>query len=208
MDIPLNNRKTFFTGSVFQFYVPQIKKYAFCKYYDFTHISSFHGLLAKVFDKFSDSENNAIDYLKDADWLFGYRSVHKWPDLKKDTGWKSLGILTSAEDTILPDFKAVQAFPYIVKDESKIGPWYPVHNLIERGKNCDYEKVRHLETKVLTTKSGIEERTGMEYCRINNLKVEDYYDLNEEGTESMYLQMINVPIYKTIPKTIRGIAMV
>jgi hypothetical protein len=201
-------KKVFFTGSVFQFYVQEIKKYAFCKYYDFTHVSSFHGLLAKVFDKLSDSENNTMDCLKDADWLFGYRSVHKWPDLRKNTGWKSLGIINAEEDTFIPDFKDVQAFPYVVKDESQIGPWQPVINLTETGENCAYEKVHHLETIILTSKLGIERRTGMEYCRINNLKVENCYDLSDEANESMYLQMINVPVYSTIPKEIRGKALV
>jgi hypothetical protein len=201
-------KKNHFTGSVFQFYVPEIKKLAFCKFLDFRHISSFHGLLAQVFDKFSDSEANTINELTDCDWLFGTRSMHKWPDLRKGTTWKSLGMLTSSNDTVIPDFKDVQSFPYVVEDCAKIGPWFPIHNLIERGDNCEYEKVKHLEYIILTTSLGIERRTGMEYCRINGLKVEDYYDLSEEGIKSMYYQMINVPIYKTIPKDIRGKAII
>lgn len=64
-------KKNFFTGSVFQFYVPEIKKFAFCKFFDFRHLSEFHGLLAQVFDKFSDTEENSIEDLKTVDWLFG-----------------------------------------------------------------------------------------------------------------------------------------
>ena len=93
-------KKSLFTGSVFQFYVPEIKKYAFCKFFDFRHLSGFHGLLAQVFDKFSDKEENKIEDLKGCDWLFGPRSMHKWPNLRKDTGWKSLGILLAAEDDV------------------------------------------------------------------------------------------------------------
>lgn len=197
-------KKNFFTGSVFQFYVPEIKKYAFCKYFDFTQVSSFHGLLAQVYDKFSDVEENSIEDLKSSDRLFGARSMHKWPNLKKDTGWKSLGMLHSEDDNKIPDFKGVQAFPYMVEDESAIGPWYPIHNLTIRGENCQYNQVQHLETKILTVTDSLVERTGMEYCRINGLSVGDYYDLTEEGIRNMYWQMINIPIYRSITKETRG----
>lgn len=202
-------KKLFFTGSVFQFYVPEIKKYAFCKFFDFKHLSGFHGLLAQVFDKFADTEDNTIDDLKTCDWLFGPRSMHKWPNLRKDTGWKLLGILNSPNDDIVPDFKGVQAFHSVVEDESKTGPWYSIHNLTQAGDNCDYKHVKHLERIILTTSSlGLVWRTGMEYCRINRLKVEDYYDLSDEAIKSVYLQMINIPIYKDIPKEIRGKALI
>lgn len=201
-------KKNFFTGSVFQFYVPEIKKYAFCKFFDFRYLSEFHGLLAQVFDRFSDTEINDINDLKTVDWLFGPRSMHKWPDLRKDTGWKSLGILTAITDDIVPDFKDVQAGISVVEDESAIGPWYPVIKLTERGQNCDYKNVKHLEHEILTTSSlGLVWRTGMEYCRINGLDIEKYYDIEELGRRNMYYQMINIPLYKDIPKEIRGKAL-
>jgi hypothetical protein len=201
-------KKIHFTGSVFQFYLPEIKRYAFCKYFDFTHISKFHGLLAKVFDHFSDKEQNTLDGLKNSDWLFGARSMHRWPNLRKDSGWKSLGIMSSPEDEFVPDFKGVQSAHVIVEDESKIGPWYPIHNLIQRGRNCEYAAVHHLENKVLTVASlSLSWRTGMEYCRSRNLPVDEYYDLSDLGQKLVYLQMINVPAYKDIPIEIRGKAM-
>jgi hypothetical protein len=197
-------KKIFFTGSVFQFYIPELAKYTFCKYFDFTHISPFHGLLAQVFDKFSDNIDNNIEELQTCDWLFGHRCMHKWPNLRNDTSWKALGILNSQNDELVPDFKGVQAFPYIVEDESKIGPWYPIYQLTKRGDNCEYEQVHHLETKILTTSLGLQRRAGMEYCRIKGLNAASYYDLEEEGTKYMYWQMINTPLYKDIPKELRG----
>jgi len=125
-------KKFFFTGSVFQFYVPEIKKYAFCKFFDFKHLSGFHGLLAQVFDKFSEAEDNSIGSLNSCEWLFGARSIYRWPNLRKDTNWKLLGILNSADDDKVPDFKQAQALQTVVDDETTIGPWYPIHNLSER----------------------------------------------------------------------------
>jgi hypothetical protein len=201
-------RKNFFTGSVFEFYVPEIRKYAFCKYFDFTHLSSFHGLLAQVFNFFSDTEGNSVDHLKKSDWLFGPRSMHKWPNLRSDTGWKSIGVLNGPHDDQVPDFKSAQTVATMVEDESQIGPWYAIHMLTQRGPNCAYEQVRHLEQiKLTTAKLGLIWRTGMEFCRINGLAVEDYYDLEEEGRRNMYNQMINTPMYKNIPMHIRGKAL-
>lgn len=195
-------KKDFFTGSVFQFFVPEIKKYAFCKYFDFRYLSEFHGLLAQVYDHFADTESNYLDDLKEADWLFGPRSMHKWPNLRKDTGWKSLGIMSAPGDEIVPDFKGTLS--RVVEDDSKIDRWYAIRNL-NGGEDCKYSQVQHLERIILTTSSlGLVWRTGMEYCRNNGLAVEKYYDLTESGLRNMYLQMLNVPIYKDIPPKIRG----
>lgn len=196
-------KKNFFTGSVFQFYIPQIKKYAFCKFFDFKHLSEFHGLLAQVYNRFSDEEDNRIEDLKNCDWLFGARSMHRWPDLRKDTGWKSLGILSASDDNKVPDFKGTHSFPYIVEDESSIERWYVIHDLT-KSEDCEYSGVRHLEMKILTTNNGLVERTGMEYCRIYDYDLRDFYDLEEEGNKYMYWQMINIPIYSSIPKEIQG----
>ena len=198
-------QKRFFTGSVFQFFVPEINKYAFCKYYDFTNLSSFHGLLAHVFNYFSDTEENSLDRLMAAEPLFGHRSMDSWPKLSKQTGWRNLGILSGSDDEIVPDFKGVQALNDVIADESSIGPWYPIHQLTQRGKNCEHSDVAHLERKILTTTSlCLPRRTGMEYCRQNNLPIEKYYDLSNRANLLMYWQMINTPIYSTIPVGLRG----
>jgi hypothetical protein len=193
-----------FTGSVFQFYVPEIKKFAFCKFFNFRHLSDFHGLLAQVYNCFSDDGRNSLEELNKCDWLFGARSMHRWPNTRKGSGWKYLGIISSPLDNNVPDFKGTRSSPYIVEDESKIERWYIVRNLTE-SIDCQYDKVKHLETKILTTTSlMLPWRTGMEYCRINNLEVRKYYDLNDEGIRYMYWQMINIPIYSEIPLEIRG----
>jgi hypothetical protein len=201
-------RKTFFTGSVFQFYVAEIEKFAFCAFFDFTNVSKFEGLIVQVFDRFSDKEENQVEDLNSSDWLFGPRVTQKWPDLRKNTSWKSLGILMPTKENFIPDFKGVQAFPYVVENESIIGPWYPIHGLVKRGENCKYEQVKHLEQQILTTSLGFEARTGMEYCRVNGFDVASYYNLKELRIRNMYLQMINIPIYKNITEAIRGKAVV
>ena len=79
---------------------------------------------------------------------------------------------------------------------------------VGKGDNCDYEQVKHLEQIILIPTLGLVLRTGMEYCRINGLNLQNYYDLGNESIRSTYLQMKNVPIYKDIPKEVRGKALV
>lgn len=196
-------KKNYFTGSTFQFYVEPIRKYAFCKFFDFRDLSSFHGLIARVFNKFSDNENNNLNQLIDCDWLFGPKSIHKWPNLRRDAGWKSMGILSDEKDSVLPDFKGCKSLPSIIEDEAQLKGWYAIHELT-RYRNCEYEEVKHLERIALTTTSlGLSWRTGMEYCRINGLCIDQYYDLQNEGIKATYVQMKNVPIYSSIPVQIR-----
>ena len=197
------------SGSIFQFYIPQINKYGYCKFFDFREISIIDGLLGQVFDKFSDDEIVEIDEFKYCEFLYGKRCVHKFPGFKNNQFWKYLGNLTTENDSIIPDFKGVQKSISIVEDETKLQPWYSIHNLTERGNDCDYLKVSHLERKILTSAFyGIVWRTGMEYCRKNNLKISDYYDLSDVGIKNTYLQMINVPIYSQIAAEIRDKAIV
>ncbi|MEO5583682.1 MAG: hypothetical protein ABIR66_13410, partial [Saprospiraceae bacterium] len=75
--------------------------------------------------------------------------------------------------------------------------------------NCSYSQIKHLENQTLTTAYlGLCRRAGMEFCRINKLNVANYYDLSDEGIRNAHWQMINVPLYRTIAKEIRGKALV
>ncbi len=195
-------KKAFFPGSVFQFFIPEIQKYAFCKFFDFRHLSDFHGLIAQVFDKSSDSEINDINQLSICSPLFGFRSIHRWPNLRKDSGWKALGLLAGPSDDIVPDFKGTMSRP--VEDESKIANWYAIYNFTE-SEHCEYNQIKHLERITLTTSSlGLVWRTGMEYCRIKGLSIEDHYDLGDDSIRNTYWQMINTPIFCDTAKELRS----
>lgn len=197
-------KKTFFTGAVFQFYIREVDRFAYCKFFDFKHISPFHGLLAKVFDHFTDENAATLHELSGVDWLFGAKSMNAWPGLRKESGWRYLGMLNSALDDEIPVFKDVQSFPYLVEDNNSIGPWFPVFNFHTRGKECSYDEVRHLETENLKTSLSLALRTGMEYCRKHNIEISRLYNLNDDAVKYAYWDMINTPVYSSIPHAIRG----
>ena len=199
--------KKYLSGSVFQFYIQQINKYAFCQFYDFTHLSD-RGILARSFDKFSDVEENDLSYLSDADWLFGHRIVCRWPFFRKGGSWKFLGVLLNEGLEFVPDFKGSLAFPPYVEDESTIDTWFPVFNLNKWGEPCPYEQVQHLEYDVRDSPSGLQLRTGLEYCRLHQLDVKKHFTHKIQDRKPHLFHMNNVPMYKDIPKEKRGRASV
>ena len=115
-----------------------------------------------------------------------------------------MGLLDSIDDNIIPVFKGVQAKFPDVQDESKLKLWYPIYNFKEQGDYCEYEQVSHLEKLYMSTSLNIVTRSTMEFLRMANKNIGDYYDLNDLTYLWDYYRAINMPLYKDIPKEYRG----
>ena len=203
------SKKDFISGSVLEFKTPHDLGFAYCKILDFRIIREFDGVLVKVFDHFAKESVSDITILSEKDWLFGARRMPWLPGTRGKGAWKIKGVLIAEDDNIVPDFKYSIKYSPFEEDKSKLGPWHVVKNIAELNKEpYPYKSVKHLEDTVISTRPAIEIRTAMEYCRIHNIDVEKYFDLGKTINELIYKQMINVPIYKTIPKENRGKALV
>ncbi|HEX4876275.1 MAG TPA: Imm26 family immunity protein [Chitinophagaceae bacterium] len=202
------SQKEFISGSILQFKVPLDLGYGYCKILDFRYIREFDGVLAKVYDHVVEEPITDISILKEKDWLFGARRMAWLPNTRGKGAWKFKGVLIAEDDKIIPDFKySYQASP-LIEDESTIKEWYVIRNIKESSDApCTHEQVKHLENTVVNTQIGIEIRTAMEFCRRNNLDIKKYFDLKDLANWNNYRTMINVPIYNTIPKEIRGKAL-
>lgn len=199
------SKEDFISGTVLEFKVPNDLGYAYCKILDFRYIREFDGVLVKVFDHIVKESIKDINILREKEWLFGTRRMPWLPGTRGKGAWKMKGILISEDDNIIPDFKYCLADSYLVEDPSKIGPWYAISNInISSKEPYPYENIKHLEDTVVSTRGAIEKRTAMEYYRIHGKDVKEYFDLEDVATRIAYTQMINVPIYKTIPKEMRG----
>lgn len=202
------SKTDFISGSIFQFKVPMDIGYAYCKVFDFRHIRQIDGVLVKVYEYIVKEPIKDINFLKDKDWLFGARRMHDLPSSRGKGAWKFMGVLIAEDDNIIPDFKYSNKTAPFIEDESTITEWYAIKNLREStDKICSYEKVRHLENTIISSQRGIEIRTAMEYYRISGLDIKKDFDLEDMSNWSNYHSMINVPIYSTIPKEIRGKAL-
>jgi len=197
------SKEDFISGSILEFKVPLNLGYAYCKILDFRYIREFDGVLVKVFNHFAKEPIKDITILREKDWLFGARRMPWLPGTRGKGAWKFKGVLIDENDNVIPDFKYCLADSYLVENPAKIGPWDAVKN-INNYVPSDYEKVKHLEDTVLSTRPGIERRTAMEYCRMHGRNIKKLFDLNEVGNKIVYTQMMNVPVYSTIPKEIKG----
>ena len=199
------SKEDFIGGTVLEFKVPFDLGFAYCKVLDFRYIREFDGVLVKVFDHIVREPVKNINVLREKDWLFGSRRMPWLPGTRGKGAWKQKGVLIAEDDKAIPDFKYCLADSYLVEDPSKVGPWYAISNINESSKEPYlYERVRHLEDTVVSTRGSIEKRAAMEFCRINGKDVREYFDLDDIATRIVYRQMINVPIYATIPKEVRG----
>jgi hypothetical protein len=200
------SKEDFISGSVLEFKVPKDLGYAYCKILDFRHIREFDGVLAKVYDYIVKEPISDITILDKRDWLLGARRLTDLPNTRGKRAWKLKGVLISEDDDIIPDFKYSFKASSLIEDESTIEKWYVNRNIdqLSYEEVCTHDQVRHLENTVVNSQLGIEIRTAMEYFRINNLDIKKDFDLEDMSNWNTYQAMINVPIYSTIPKEIRG----
>lgn len=196
-------KEDFISGTILEFKVPIDLGYAYCKILDYRQIREFDGVLVRVFDHIVKHPLKDITVLSEKDWLFGARRMPWLPGTRGKGAWKFKGILISEEDNIIPDFKYCIKSSAFVEDESKLEPWDVVRN-INSYIPSEYGKVKHLENTAVSARPGIAIRTAMEYCRIHQMEIEKYFDLSDTVNLIVYRQMCHVPIYKSIPREIRG----
>lgn len=201
-------KSDFISGSIFEFKVPKKIGYAYCKIIDIRNIREIDGVLAKVYDCIVEKPIKDISILDKKDWLFGARKLYDLPNSRGKGAWKYRGVLIADDDNIIPHFRTSPKSSPLNEDDSVISEWYVVKNLTEMSDTpCTFESVRHLENTTLGSTIGIEIRTAMEYYRINNLDIRKDFDLDDMANWNNYRSMINVPIYGTILKEIRGKAL-
>ena len=199
------NKTNFIKGSVFEYKLPLNIGFGYCKVIDFRNIRKFDGIIVKVFDYISKEPLKEIGCLGNVDYLFGARRLSDIPNTRGKGAWKMKGVLISADDNVIPDFKYSNKSSPLVKDESTVSPWFVVKDINKTSEiQYSYDKVRHLEDNVITGQLGIELRTAMEYMRINKIDIRKHFDITVTTNWNIYRTMINTPIYKSIPIEIRG----
>jgi hypothetical protein len=195
-------KSDFISGTVLEFKIPNGLGFAYCKILDFRSIQEFDGVLAKVYDHIVKEPLKDLTASAEKEWLFGAVRMPALPNLRGRGAWKYKGVLVTDDDNIIPDFKYAIKDSGLIEDESTIVNWHVNRNINDLSYEhiCTYDQVRHLENTVLTSQDGVAIRTAMEYYRIKGMDVSKYFDLNELRFSNIFKRMMNVPIYKTIPK--------
>jgi hypothetical protein len=203
--------KKIVTGAIIQIELREGWGFAYAKYVDFFSIiqGHFHANCLEVYDYITQEPSNNLEILKEKDLLFGPRIINGKPSLRGQDKVSMIGLINDESEIIIPDFKDVRFFPWIVEDESRISPWYPIFQLhpTNHPREYPYKLVKHLEHRVLTGKEQIRLRIEMEILRKQGKDPKEIVNLDVESQKFIYFQMINVPIYSTIPREMRGKAL-
>lgn len=195
------------TGVILEIPLPKNFGYAYGKYVDVVQFTgrSFDSNLIKIYDFVTETPLKNIDILKNTEYLMGPVILYKRPSNRKPLRWRPIGKYLTDEDFEVPYFKNSPKSIMLVDDESKLTPWFGSQlglNIVE----LPYNNIKHLEQTVLQGPEQLETRIIMECIRKKGNDVLDFYDLEKEPDyiKSVYTRMINVPVYSTIPKEIRG----
>ncbi|WP_202704402.1 Imm26 family immunity protein [Flavobacterium sp. UGB4466] len=157
-----------------------------------------------VYNRVFKDEDIIIDDIDNNDLLLGGIYVlNPYPALKNKI-WEIVGVLEPKETELkIPDFKDFGPLLASYEKDAKI--WYCIHNAeVNNRMVVDYDKIKHLELFVYRAYGSIIVRLTMEVIRQNNKQIEDYYDLKEHDDLASYYNTIYTPIYSSIPKEIRG----
>lgn len=190
------------SGKVYRFKLDHDLGYGFAEVYDFTDHSMFDGRIVYVYNRHDKTEQKGYIYsdIRATGIALGPIRLYKFPNTRGLHSWKFLFQTKDLMIDSFPETKELRGLESKDDNWDNIGDWY--------GSNYDpkqmptfvpYESVRHLETRIINSPSGVATKLTMKIILDNGQKVTDFYDLNNLGDKNMFVQMINTyyPLSKT-----------
>ena len=191
------------SGKFYRFKLDHDLGYGFAEVYDFTDHSMFDGRIVYVYNRHDRKEKSeyAFSEIRDTGIALGPIRLYKFPNIKGLHSWKFLFKADSLLINELPETKELQGLHW--KDnnwDNFKGKWYSSNYDKKRLPTyVDYEKVRHLETRIVNSSTGVVKEFTMKVIIDQNEKVSNYYDLSQLGNKNMFVYLINTyyPLNKT-----------
>lgn len=194
------------TGSIIKIPLEQEFGFVLAKFINLKEIKGDIGYneFIYVYNRVFKDEDIIIDDIDSNDLLLGGIYVlNPYPAIKNKT-WEIVGLLKPKRTELeIPDFKDFGPLLSFYEKDAKI--WYCIRkDEINNRIVTDYEKVKHLENFFYRAYGSVMTRLTMEVIRQNGKKIEDFYELKEHDDLASYYNTIYTPIYSSIPKEIRG----
>ncbi|KAF2082388.1 Imm26 family immunity protein [Flavobacterium sharifuzzamanii] len=198
------------TGSIIKIPLEHNLGYVLAKFINLNEIKKDIGYneFIYVYDRIFRDEDIVVNNIDDNDLLLGGIYVlNIYPALKNKT-WEVLGHLRPKKiELTIPDFKDFG--PVFTTYEKNAKIWYYIHNAeVNNRVAVDYEKVKHLEKFIYRAYGSIVTRLTMEVIRQQGNNIEEFYRLDNQDDLISYYNTIYTPIYSSIPKEIRGKAII
>jgi hypothetical protein len=163
----------------------------------------FEGRIVYVYNR-HDKEKNAeytLMEIRKTGIALGPIRLHTFPNTRGLHSWKFLFKTDNLLINDLPETKELQGHHWLDDNWDNFkGKWYGSnYDMKHLPSYVDYEKVRHLETRIINSHPGVVKKFTMKVILDNKEKVSDYYDLSELGNKNMFVQMVNTyyPLTKT-----------
>ena len=184
------------SGKIFRFKLDHNLGFGFAEVYDFTdELSMLDGRIVYVYNKRDKEEkaNYSVPEIRKAGIALGPIRLYKFPNTRGLHSWKFLFQADKLLISDLPETKELQGFHRTDDNWDNFkGKWYASNYDNKQLPNyVDYEKVRHLETRIINASSGVVKEFTMKVILDRNEKVSKYYDLSELGNKNMFVYLIN-----------------
>ena len=167
--------------------------FLFAEISDFSEISEFDGILAKVYNYRVNelSVDIPIDDIVSSGLLLFPMPMGKYPATRGKYAWKLWGE-NPAHDYTPPIFKSYRGV-LKAKNWSALTPWFKQSPFTENfyDEKCVYDEVRHLETMKLNHQDLIKIKCTMRLFINDGKAVSNFYNLAEMGYRNMYVQVVN-----------------
>ncbi|MEW7289944.1 hypothetical protein [Aquimarina sp. 2304DJ70-9] len=182
------------SGKIFRFKLDHNLGFGFAEIYDFTDISEFDGRLIYVFnliDKEEKSKYDLKEIIESGISLGPIRSV-SFPGTRGKYASKYIGQRTDLLINKIPKTKEFQGILINETNWNNLTKWYRSDKFEQLDSRfMNYSELRNLETRTLSSISGISTKFTMKKIIDENKKVSDFYDLSQRGNLNLFVQLIN-----------------
>jgi hypothetical protein len=159
--------------------------------------------LIKVYDYWTKTEDFELETLKQSDYLIQPVLVAGiLPSLQKNY-WRVVGqIDLLREDADLPHFRAYEPR---WNEEENAKEWCYIEGCeLERRTVTSLESIKHLERWGAVGTGNIEIRITMQILKKEGMRIEDYFDMEDETVLFQYKMVHESPLLSEIPKSMHG----
>ncbi|MCL5130549.1 hypothetical protein [Algibacter sp. L4_22] len=190
------------SGKIYRFKLDHNFGFGFAEIYDFTDFSEFDGRIIYTFNRIDKDEKanyNLKEITESGISLGPIRSV-SFPGTRGKYATKYIGQRTDLIINEIPVTKEFQGLLINKNNWNNLKKWYHSDKFEqENSKFVNYNELRNLETRVLSSIVGIATKLTMKRIIDKNKKVSDFYDLSQMGNLNLFVQLINTyyPIEKT-----------
>ncbi len=182
------------SGKIYRFKLDHNFGFGFAEIYDFTDFSEFDGRIIYTFNRIDKDEKADYDLkrITESGISLGPIRCVSFPGTRGKYATKYIGQRTDLIINEIPVTKEFQGLLINKNNWNNLKKWYRSDKFEQlNSKFVNYNELRNLETRVLSSIVGISTKLTMKKIIDENKKVSDFYDLSQMGNLNLFVQLIN-----------------